>query len=195
MLSVIMPVHNVETVVAERIHGLLEILSEIAADFELLVIDDGSTDQTEEILHDLVPNYPQLRVLHIDSQASEDHLLQVGFEHTRGEVVMFCDGESPLSSFEIRRLWDLRHDEQLLVANSEPSVRNHLKTSRAVGGDRRHQNMEPSEAPSGIQMIRRSALQRLDPPERMKVLFPKAMFSHRKGRSTPWQHRSHSADR
>ena len=44
-LSVLLPVHNVEMTVSDTVHQTLEIASDLAERFELLIIDDGSSDE------------------------------------------------------------------------------------------------------------------------------------------------------
>ena len=49
-LSVIVPVHNAQNDLAGQVADLLEVLPELTCDFEVLIVDDHSTDSTEEVL-------------------------------------------------------------------------------------------------------------------------------------------------
>ena len=48
-LSVVVPVHNAERNLTQRIGRLLEVLPDLVAKFEVLIVDDGSADQTMEV--------------------------------------------------------------------------------------------------------------------------------------------------
>ena len=61
-LSVVLTVHNAEKTLADQVSKTLDILTDLSARFELLIVDDGSTDQTEEVAHELARHFPQLRV-------------------------------------------------------------------------------------------------------------------------------------
>lgn len=61
-LNVVLRVRDAERTLAACIDRLLEILPDVAERFAVLVVDQGSTDQTLEVAHELALVYPQLRV-------------------------------------------------------------------------------------------------------------------------------------
>ena len=61
-LSIVLPVHNAQNTLACDVHLLLELLPDITPRFEILIVDDASSDHTEEIAHELSLQYPQVRV-------------------------------------------------------------------------------------------------------------------------------------
>ena len=62
-ISVILPVRNLQYELALRVDRLLEILSELSTDFEILIIDYGSFDQTPEIAAELSASFPQVKMV------------------------------------------------------------------------------------------------------------------------------------
>ncbi|MFT3877632.1 MAG: glycosyltransferase family 2 protein [Propioniciclava sp.] len=104
LVTVLMPVYNGEQYLAEAIDS---VLTQDAADFELLVIDDGSTDGTPEILRSYTD--PRLRVVRVD------HLgligaLNHGLEVARGTFLSRTDADDLMSPGRLRR--QLEHFEQ-----------------------------------------------------------------------------------
>ena len=48
-LSIVLPVHNVESTLAAQIRAILDVVSDLVHRLEILIVDDGSTDRTDEI--------------------------------------------------------------------------------------------------------------------------------------------------
>ena len=63
-LSVVLPAHNEEQVLSETVAQCVDVLSIVAPDYELIIVDDGSTDQTGAIADALADTNPHIRVLH-----------------------------------------------------------------------------------------------------------------------------------
>src|SRR4051812_17172863 len=88
-LSVVMPVYN-----AGRFLGaaLASVLGQSLSDFELVVVNDGSTDGSEKILADRARDDPRVRVLH-QANAGVVTAVNVGLQHCRGEYVGRADAD------------------------------------------------------------------------------------------------------
>ena len=107
-LSVVLPVHNAESTLARQVAELLDVLPELTSSFEVLIVDDGSTDQTEESAQELAREYPQLRVIRHAQRRGIPAVVQTGMEETSGDVVFVHDEQLPLRPSDLRRLWSLR---------------------------------------------------------------------------------------
>lgn len=115
-LSVVVPVHNAERNLAQRIGHLLEVLPDLAAKFEVLIVDDGSTDQTEEVALELSYQYPQVRVTRHHERRGIEASAQTGAAHTAGDIVIVHAGLQPVNASQLQRMWRHREDEELVVA-------------------------------------------------------------------------------
>ena len=60
-LRIVWPIQNAERTLAKNVRHLLDILPDLSEQFEILLLEKGSTDQTEEVAHELSVQYPQLR--------------------------------------------------------------------------------------------------------------------------------------
>jgi hypothetical protein len=91
-LSVLLPVHNVQATLASDVARLLDTLGEMTAWFDLLVIDDGSTDATCEIAEELVTEYPQVRLIRHAMRRGVEASWRVGLGRTDAPIVVGHNG-------------------------------------------------------------------------------------------------------
>lgn len=92
-ITVLIPVFNEEESLRE-LHGeLCEILGEIGRSFELLFVDDGSTDESPRILQELYDEDDRVRVIRFARNFGQQSAVTAGLKHTRGEVVFIIDSD------------------------------------------------------------------------------------------------------
>lgn len=107
-LSVVLSVHNAEKTLSDRVARLLEFLPDLVNQFELLIVDNGSTDQTEEVACELARHYPQMRVAHHPRPMSLQETEETALKHTSGDYVIIHSGEDPLPARTVCQLWEQR---------------------------------------------------------------------------------------
>src|SRR5487761_1180905 len=87
-LSALVPVYNGQSTVGSLISQLLDLLSELTDRFELVAIDNGSTDATAEVIADLALLYPQLCRVVMPRRADRAAVLRTGLEYSTGDIVL-----------------------------------------------------------------------------------------------------------
>ena len=90
-----MPVRDVQSTLAATVTLVLEMASDFNQHFELLIIDDGSSDGTGEVARELSRHYPQIRTIRHSRPLGEEAALRAGFAQSRGEVVFVRGGRNP----------------------------------------------------------------------------------------------------
>ncbi len=103
-LSVVIPVYNEVENIPLLLERLEEALKGMGKDFEVVIVDDGSTDGTTEILKRLKPRYPWLRVVVLRRNFGQSAAFTAGLDHARGEVIVTMDGDLQNDPQDIPRL-------------------------------------------------------------------------------------------
>jgi len=106
-LSVVIPVRN-------EAENILPLLGEIHAalegqgEFEIVYVDDGSTDATPKVLAEAQARYPRLRVLAHAQGCGQSAALVTGFRAARGEWIATLDGDGQNDPADIPKLLEVR---------------------------------------------------------------------------------------
>ena len=113
-LSVLLPVQNVQSSLSRSVHEILDVMAELTNRFELVIIDEGSTDGTWDVAREITQLYPQVRLLrepeqaHVVESLRDSKRVSERRGHVRaaqGDIVIAHDGRSPIDAQEIVRLW------------------------------------------------------------------------------------------
>lgn len=100
-ISVVLPAYNEEEIIARTVVTVLDVMNEWGLDFEIVVVNDGSTDRTGEIVAGLVDAHSHIRlVTHVTNEGYGSSLVS-GFAAATKELVFFMDSDG---QFDIRDL-------------------------------------------------------------------------------------------
>src|SRR5438270_4990073 len=92
-LSIVVPIYNEVENVAALVAAIKSALEAVCYDYELIAVDDGSTDGTLEALARLVDANPRLRVVELRRNYGQTPAMSAGIEYARGEVIVSIDGD------------------------------------------------------------------------------------------------------
>src|SRR6476661_3383579 len=91
LLSVVVPLRDEEGTVRELYRRVDSALADVP--FELLLVDDASSDGTSALLDELAQADPRVRVLHLSRNFGHQAALTAGLEHSRGDAAAMLDGD------------------------------------------------------------------------------------------------------
>jgi len=92
-LSVVIPVYNERECLQPLYRSLSEVLDSMHTSFEIVFVDDGSTDGSSDILDELVEQDPCVRVIRFRRNFGQTAALSGGFDHARGQVIVTMDAD------------------------------------------------------------------------------------------------------
>jgi glycosyltransferase involved in cell wall biosynthesis len=106
-LSVFFPAYNDAGTIASLVISAVKTAATLTADYEVLVINDGSQDDTATILDELARVYPQhVRIIHHPVNRGYGGALRSGFTHARKDLVFYTDGDAQYDPAEMTSLWE-----------------------------------------------------------------------------------------
>src|SRR3981081_926132 len=91
LLSLVAPVYNEQELIEEFVARATAALADY--DFELVLVDDGSTDRTPELLDRIPATEPPARVIHLSRNFGHQAAMTAGLEHAVGDVVAMIDAD------------------------------------------------------------------------------------------------------
>lgn len=92
-ISIIVPVYNEAPNLQTLVEDTLEVMRAMGRLFELILIDDGSTDNSHELLRTIKSNTPELCVIFLRRNFGQSAAMTAGFDHARGHIVVTMDGD------------------------------------------------------------------------------------------------------
>jgi glycosyltransferase involved in cell wall biosynthesis len=115
-LSIVVPLYNERDNLAPLHAELSKVLGNLGRSYEILFVDDGSTDGSSEALRKIRESDSRVRVIRLARNSGQTAALACGFANTRGEVVLAIDGDGENDPGDIPKLLDSLGDGVDLVS-------------------------------------------------------------------------------
>ncbi|WP_254591444.1 glycosyltransferase family 2 protein [Methanocella conradii] len=103
-LSVVVPVYNESESIVQLYDELVGVLDTLGRSYEVIFVDDGSTDGSFGVLSDLCKRSKHLKVIRLRRNSGQSAALSAGFDHARGDLVVSMDGDLQNDPADIPRL-------------------------------------------------------------------------------------------
>ena len=100
------PAYNDGGTIASLVILAVQVAGRLTPDFEVIVVNDGSTDSTREILDELARTYPRVRVIHHAGNRGYGAALRTGFAAATKDLVAYTDGDAQYDPAELEVLWN-----------------------------------------------------------------------------------------
>lgn len=114
-ISAVVPVYNEEHNVGNAVNTLMGVLAEGFSDYEILIIESGSTDLTAEIADGLAASDPHIRVIHQINREGLGSAIRLGFANSTMDYILYIDGDEPFDVGEIGRIIPLLKTSEVVI--------------------------------------------------------------------------------
>ena len=135
-LSIVIPAHNEESRLPRTLGQIFTFLEKQSYPFEVIIVENGSSDRTLELAREFISRYPSLRVLH-EERPGKGNAVRRGVLEALGEYRFICDADLSMPIEEVQKfLPPLLNDFDLAIASREApgAVRYNEPSYRHLGG-------------------------------------------------------------
>jgi glycosyltransferase involved in cell wall biosynthesis len=129
-ISIAVPAFNEEKNIGPTLDGILAEVPKITRDFEIIVIDDGSTDETGKIADKYSRKYPQIRVIHHRINQRFGTSIRDGLAVATKEYFIGFPGDNDTSPVSLRQIIGKAHGNYIINSyTSDPNARSFLRNT------------------------------------------------------------------
>jgi glycosyltransferase involved in cell wall biosynthesis len=115
--SIVIPVHNESDSVDELVTVIESALAPMSASYEILFVDDGSTDDTLEKLRGLAHTHRRIRVFSFRRNLGKSHALECGFRMATGDYILTMDADLQDDPRELQQMVDHLRSEPVDIVS------------------------------------------------------------------------------
>lgn len=115
-VSIVVPLYNEEGNVRELYRELHSVLSGKDFSYEIVFINDGSTDRTPELIREISANDPHVVVVNFRRNFGQTAAMSAGFDYSRGEIIVTMDGDLQNDPADIPKFLDKINEGNDVVA-------------------------------------------------------------------------------
>lgn len=101
MISIVIPAYNEEKRLPDTLKKIVVYLASKKYDYELIIVDDGSKDNTASIPHNYDPN---IKVIKLEKNMGKGAAVRTGMLAATGDIILFTDADSSTPIYEIEKL-------------------------------------------------------------------------------------------
>ncbi len=113
-LSIFFPCYNDGYTIGSMVIQARRTAKELTDDFEIIVIDDGSSDNSREVLEELKTIVPELKVIYHEKNRGYGGALISGIYNSEGEWVFYTDGDAQYDVRELKNLWEKKEGNDIV---------------------------------------------------------------------------------
>lgn len=118
-LSVVIPAYNEAGRIAKTLESVIDYLQKQTYDWELLIVDDGSRDQTSSVVETSIQDEPSARLIRYQPNAGKGKAVRTGIQASSGDYVLLMDADESTRITELEKGWPwvLEHGYDIVIGS------------------------------------------------------------------------------
>lgn len=113
-VSIVIPVYNEEQNLPPLLEGIVPVMAKLGKSYEIITIDDGSTDKSLETLKSLADKYPALRIIKFAKNSGQSAAFDAGFKLAKAKDIVTIDADLQYDPQDIIKLLEKLKDYDLV---------------------------------------------------------------------------------
>lgn len=132
-LSIVVPAYNEDQRLGASLKRMLAYFDAQRYSYEILVVSDGSTDRTEDVVTQIAACRPELRLLAYTPNRGKGHAVRYGMLRSRGARILFCDADLATPIEEVEKLTaQLDHGYDIAIGSRDVKGSQLIKRQSAL---------------------------------------------------------------
>lgn len=130
-VSIVIPVYNQERTISKALSRIRTVLDEAVSEYEVVVVDDGSADNTYEVLKKEAQSHPETKIISYKPNRGKGFAVRTGVLQSKGSVVLFTDGDLDITPDSIKEyIAQLVNYDLVIASKRHPKSRVNAPRSR-----------------------------------------------------------------
>jgi glycosyltransferase involved in cell wall biosynthesis len=134
-LSIILPIYNEQANVEFVICEIITFFRKLIKDFELIAINDGSTDATLEVIKGIKSFYPELKIISQVNNMGYGHALKTGISFAQKEWIFIMDSDRQFKIDDFITFWNEKHKYDFILGYRKPRKDNFYRLALSKVGN------------------------------------------------------------
>lgn len=126
-ISFFFPAFNDQGTVERTVFDAISVLKELTDKYEIIIVDDGSTDQTGKVAEEMAAKFSEVRVIHHPYNIGYGAALKSGFRTSKYELIFYTDGDHQYDPSELKKLIPLINEADIVsgykIKRADPPIR------------------------------------------------------------------------
>jgi len=119
-ISVALPAYNEEANIGAMVQEVVEVMSGLVTDYEVVVVNDGSRDKTAQVVQELSQQFPTVRLVNHEVNKGYGAAVYTGFTNARKDLIFLTDSDKQFNVAEVSLLLPQLDEADLVVGYRNP---------------------------------------------------------------------------
>ena len=162
--SVVLPVHNEEENLKELHSRLRKVFEGLGGPYEIIFVDDASTDKSFDVLRDINAGNPHVRVIRFKKNRGESAALAAGFNAARGDIIIAMDADLQSEPKDIPKLLEKLKDYDVVWGQRVERQDDLIRNTFSWGGNFVRRQLigdDATDAGSPLRVMKREVTQKV----------------------------------